>query len=317
MTEGTRGKVLLATNKTDNALWVDLLGRTGREVVTEPNGAEDPSIHYAVAWHQPHGVLGHLPNLKVIFSLGAGVDHVLRDPTLPDLPIVRVVSENLAQHMAEYVTWRVLDHHRRGAQYKRQQTAREWNELSQPTSSETTVGFMGIGELGRTAARAVGSLGFKLNGWSRRPAEVAGMTTFAGADGLPDFLAATDILVVLLPLTDATRGIIDYDLLRQIRRDNEIGGSVLINAGRGGLQRESDILRALEDGSLGEASLDVFETEPLPQTSPLWQHPKVFVTPHAAAPSDPRAITMPMLEQMDAYDRGEPLQNLVDRAAGY
>ena len=317
MTEGTRGKVLLATNKADAALWVDLLGRTGREVVTAPDGQEDPSIHYAVAWNQPHGVLNRLPNLKAIFSLGAGVDHVLRDPTLPNLPIVRVVSENLAQHMAEYVTWRVLDHHRRGAQYRRQQVAQHWNELSQPTSSETSVGFMGIGELGRTAARAVGSLGFKLNGWGRRPAEVEGMTTYAGADGLPAFLAATDILVVLLPLTDATRGIITYDLLHQLRRDNAIGGSVLINAGRGGLQREADILRALEDGSLSEASLDVFETEPLPEASPLWKHPKVFVTPHAAAPSDPRAITMPMLEQMDAYDRGEPLRDLVDRAAGY
>ncbi|WP_312798177.1 glyoxylate/hydroxypyruvate reductase A [Tianweitania sp.] len=317
MTERTRGKVLLTSKSGVNPLWAELLSEDGREVLMEPDGSEDPSIHYAVAWKQPHGVLGRLPNLKAIFSLGAGVDHVLSDPTLPDVPIVRVVSENLGQHMAEYVTWRVLDHHRRGTYYRQRQAARDWNELTQPTSAETTVGFMGIGELGRTAARAVGALGFKLNGWSRRPADVADMTTYAGADGLPDFLANTDILVVLLPLTDATRGIITYDLLRQLRRDNAIGGAVLINAGRGGLQREADILRALEDGSLGEASLDVFETEPLQEASPLWQHPKVFVTPHAAAPSDPRAITMPMLKQMDAYDRGEPLRDLVDRAAGY
>jgi len=196
-------------------------------------------------------------------------------------------------------------------------TFREWNELSQPISSEISVGFMGIGELGRKAAAAVAALGFPVNGWSRRPAEIAGMTTFAGADGLPHFLAATDILVVLLPLTPATQGIITYDVVRQLRRDNALGGSVLINAGRGGLQRETEILRALDEGLLGEASLDVFETEPLPESSPLWRHPKVFVTPHAAAASDPRAITMPMLKQMDAYDRGEPLKNLVDRAEGY
>lgn len=317
MSDQSRSRVLLATNKADNSLWLNLLSQGGREVVTAPDGADDPSIHYAVAWYQPHGMLGRLPNLKAIFSLGAGVDHVLSDPTLPDLPIVRVVSENLAQHMAEYVTWRVLDHHRRGAQYRRQQVARDWTELSQPTSSETSVGFMGIGELGRVAARAVASLGFTVNGWSRRPADIPGMTTFAGAEGLPAFLAATDILVVLLPLTDATRGIITYDLLRRLRRDNAIGGSVLINAGRGGLQREADILRALDEGMLGEATLDVFETEPLPAGSPLWQHPNVFVTPHAAAPSDPRALVIPMLKQMDAYDRGEPLINLVDRAAGY
>ena len=317
MSEPTRGRVLLATNKTDTQLWTELLGQTGRDVVTTPDRREDPSIHYAIAWHQPPDVLGHLPNLKAIFSLGAGVDHVLKDPTLPDLPIVRVVSENLAQHMVEFVTWRVLDHHRQGAQYRLQQTRTEWNELSQPISSEISVGFMGIGELGRKAAAAVAALGFPVNGWSRRPAEIAGMTTFAGADGLPHFLAATDILVVLLPLTPATQGIITYDVVRQLRRDNALGGSVLINAGRGGLQRETEILRALDEGLLGEASLDVFETEPLPESSPLWRHPKVFVTPHAAAASDPRAITMPMLKQMDAYDRGEPLKNLVDRAEGY
>jgi glyoxylate/hydroxypyruvate reductase A len=122
---------------------------------------------------------------------------------------------------------------------------------------------------------------------------------------------------VLLPLTPETRGIVDYALLRQLRRENALGGAVLINAGRGRLQKDDDIVRALEDGTLKEASLDVFEVEPLPKTSPLWAHPRVFVTPHAAATSDPNHLVGPMLAQMDAHDRGEPLRNLVDRAAGY
>jgi glyoxylate/hydroxypyruvate reductase A len=317
MTEPKRGRVIFATDKTDTRLWTDLLAQTGREVVTAPEGSEDASIHYAVVWRQPQGVLNRLPNLKALFSLGAGVDHVLNDPTLPDLPIVRVVSDNLTQYMVEYVTWRVMDHLRRGSGYRDLQAKREWRELSQPLAAEISVGFMGLGELGGAAARALVPFGFKLNGWSRRPAKIAGVTSFTGPQELPAFLAATDILVVLLPLTEATRGIIDYDLLRQLRCDNGLGGSVLINAGRGGLQREDGILRALDDGTLKEASLDVFEREPLPADSPLWHHPSVFVTPHAAAPSDPRALVLPMLAQMDAYDRGEPLQHLVDRAAGY
>jgi glyoxylate/hydroxypyruvate reductase A len=146
---------------------------------------------------------------------------------------------------------------------------------------------------------------------------MADVSTFAGDKGLVSFLNATDILVVLLPLTPQTTGIVNYGLLRQLRRANGLGGAVLINAGRGRLQKDADIFRALEDGTLKEASLDVFEVEPLPRTSPLWTHPKLFVTPHAAATSDPAHLVEPMLVQMDAFERGEPLQNLVDRDAGY
>ena len=146
---------------------------------------------------------------------------------------------------------------------------------------------------------------------------MAGVTTFGGNKGLVPFLKATDILVVLLPLTPQTTGIVNYGLLRELRKRNALGGAVLINGGRGRLQKDADILRALDDGTLKEASLDVFEVEPLPKTSPLWNHPKVFVTPHAAATSDPAHLVAPMLAQMEAFERGEPLQNVVDRDAGY
>lgn len=144
-----------------------------------------------------------------------------------------------------------------------------------------------------------------------------GVSTWHGREGLTPFLAATDILVVLLPLTPATEGIVDMSVLRRLRQSGPLGGPVLINAGRGRLQKEADILAALEDGTLKEASLDVFETEPLPKTSPLWKHPAVFVTPHAAATSDPDHLVPLLLEQIARHERGEPLENLVDRDAGY
>ena len=276
-----------------------------------------PTIEYAVVWKQKPGLLAKLPNLKAIFSIGAGVDHVFADPTLPDVPIVRVVADNLTQHMVEYVLWRVLDHHRQGQLYRAQQTKKIWHEPPQRPAEDISVGIMGLGNLGRAAAKALITIGFRVNGWSRRPQEVVGVSTYDGDAGLVPFLNATDILVVLLPLTEATRGIINYGLLKELRRRNGLGGAVLINAGRGQLQRDADILRALDDGTLKEASLDVFEVEPLPKTSPVWSHPKVFVTPHAAATSDPAHLVGPMLRQMDAFERGERLQNIVDREAGY
>lgn len=311
-----KGKVLLSVTGFNPRRWHELLSQ-GREVVLEPERPTDPSIAYAVVWKQPPNLLAGLPNLKAIFSIGAGVDHILADRTVPDVPIVRVVAENLSQHMTEYVVWRVLDHHRFGPLYLAQQKRKIWREPPQRTANDIAVGIMGLGNLGQAAARALLSLGFRVNGWSRSERSVDGVASFSGDAGLRPFLNATDILVVLLPLTQATMGIVDYGLLRELRRRNGLGGAVLINAGRGRLQKDDDILRALEDGTLKEASLDVFEVEPLPKTSPLWSHPKVFVTPHSAATSDPDHLVAPMLAQMGAHDRGAPLRDLVDRHAGY
>ena len=316
MANEEKGRILLAMTGLNPRPWYELLSKH-REVVTEPAGAADPSIAYAVVWKQKPNLLSKLPNLRAIFSVGAGVDHILGDASLPDVPIVRVVSENLTQQMTDYVLWRVLDHHRQGLLYRTQQKRKTWREPHQPPSGETVVGIMGLGELGRAAGRVLRAAGFKVNGWSRTEQSVPDVTTFHGAKGLTPFLNATDILVVLLPLTQQTTGIVNYGLLKQLRRDNGLGGAILINAGRGRLQKDADILRALEDGTLKEASLDVFEVEPLPKTSPMWNHPRVFVTPHAAATSDPAYLVGPMLAQMEAFERGEPLKNLVDRKAGY
>lgn len=316
MNSPARRRILLSVTGYEPTLWKELLS-ADHDVVTQADGPDDPTIDYAVVWKHPHGTLSRLPNLKAILSLGAGVDHIFTDPALPDVPVARVVAGNLTQHMVEYVVWRVMDHHRQGDVYRAQQIGKVWDEPPQPSAPEVSVGIMGLGQLGRAAAKALVAVGFEVNGWTRSPSAMEGVTSFHAADGLAAFLAATDILVVLLPHTPATEGIIDYDLLSGLRRDNRLGGAILINAGRGKLQKEADILRALDDGVLKEASLDVFETEPLPVESGLWSHPRVFVTPHAAATSDPVHLAPLMLEQIARFERGEPMENMVDRSEGY
>jgi glyoxylate/hydroxypyruvate reductase A len=248
-----KGRILLAMTGLNPRPWYELLSKH-RDVVTEPDGAADPSIAYAVVWKQKPNLLSNLPNLRAIFSVGAGVDHIMDDRSLPDVPIVRVVADNLTQQMTDYVLWRVLDHHRQGLAYRAQQKRKVWREMPQRPSSDVAVGIMGLGELGRAAARVLKAAGYHVNGWSRRAQSVEGVTTFDGDKGLTPFLNATDILVVLLPLTPQTSGVVNYGLLKQLRKRNAIGGAVLINAGRGRLQKDADILKALGPRHLSPAS---------------------------------------------------------------
>lgn len=273
---------------------------------------------YAVTWKHPEGSLNAYPHLKAIFSLGAGVDHLMRDARLPDLPIVRVVDPDLTNRMSEYAVLHALLHLRQMPRYASQQRAKAWeDDRRQPAAGEVRVGVMGLGVLGEDAAVKLKVMGFDVAGWSRREKHVEGIATFSGADGLDAFLARTDILVVLLPLTDGTRGIVDRGLLEKLARDGRLGGPVLINAGRGGLQKEADILACLADGTLKGASLDVFETEPLAQDSALWDHPAVIVTPHNAALSAPEAVGAQVAQQIRQFEGGLALANTVDRTVGY
>jgi glyoxylate/hydroxypyruvate reductase A len=314
-----QGAVLFAVTGWDASGWIDAFRARApsRLVLTALDDPGDPAIHYATVWKHKPGMLSRLPNLRAIFSLGAGVDHIFTDSQLPDVPIVRIVADDLTARMSEYVVWQVLDHHRHGRLFREQQRQRRWRHLSQPAAASVTVGIMGLGVLGKDAAEKLQHLGFKVAGWSRTIQQLEGVSCFAGADGLQGFLAISDIVVVLLPLTAQTRGIVDRRLIDAMKRKTPLGGPVLINAGRGGLQVDSDILSALNDGRLMAVSLDVFETEPLPAESPLWRHPHVTITPHAAADSDPSRLVPLILEQMEAFERGEPLRNVVDRAAGY
>lgn len=315
-----KGKILLSVTGWDPGVWKKALEEAApdRQVVLAPETPDDPSIRYAVVWKQRSEVLARLPNLEAIFSIGAGVDHVFADNGVPDVPIIRVVSDDLAARMSEYVVWQVLDHHRMGSLYRRQQLQRIWHEdRRQRAARDVTVGLMGIGALGLDAARKLAMLGFQVTGWSRRPKAIEGVACHHGEAGLGPFLAGADIVVVLLPLTPETRGILNLDLFRRMKTDGPLGAPVLINAGRGGLQKEDDILKALDTRLLGAVTLDVFNEEPLPESHPLWGHPRVTITPHAAASSDPAALVPPMVRQMEAHEAGQPFENVVDRAAQY
>jgi glyoxylate/hydroxypyruvate reductase len=284
---------------------------------TWPDVPDPKAIRYALAWGPPPGELAKLPNLQLIVSVGAGVDHLLKDPSLPGVPVVRFVDEDLTGRMVSYVAANVLYHHRRMIELREKQAARTWEYLAEPAAHELTVGIMGLGVLGQACAKALGPLGYKLAGWTRGPKEVANVKCFAGSAGLDAFLGETDILVVLLPLTPDTRGIITRKLLSKLHRPAILPGPVLINAGRGGLQSEDGIIASLDAGELYAASLDVFSTEPLPASHAVWAHKRILLTPHIAAESDPRAIARYLVAQVGRSKRGEPLPNLVDRARGY
>jgi glyoxylate/hydroxypyruvate reductase len=274
-------------------------------------------IGYACVWKPPHGLLATLPNLQVVFSLGAGVDHLLGDPALPDVPIVRIVDADLTMRMTEYVVLHVLANHRRQRIYAAQQHARIWRDHHEPAASEVAVGIMGLGVLGQDAAMALRRIGYRVAGWSRTPKAIDGMETFHGGDGLSAFLARSEIVVCLLPHTQETEGILNLDLFRKLKRDGALGGAYLINAGRGMLQVDDDILAALDEGALAGATLDVFPTEPLAKDSLYWTHPKVTVTPHNAATSEPRTLTVNVLQQIERFEAGQKLESVVDRKLGY
>jgi glyoxylate/hydroxypyruvate reductase A len=290
----------------------------GRDIRLWPDRVGNPAdVAYAAAWLPPRGAFSPFKNLRAIFSLGAGVDALLKDGELPLVPVVRVIDPNLTRRMTEYVMLHVLMHHRRQRLYDAQQRERVWREHAQPAAHEVHVGIMGLGVLGRDVAEVLMRLGFRVAGWSRTPHTLPGVECFHDAAGLDAFLARSEILVCLLPHTPATEGILNLALLRKLRRDGALGGAFLINAGRGMLQVDVDILTALDEGALAGATLDVFPTEPLPAASPLWAHPKVTITPHNSAASVPEEVVAYIVKQIGRFEAGQSFENVIDRASGY
>jgi glyoxylate/hydroxypyruvate reductase A len=242
----------------------------------------------------------------------------MNDTQLPDVPVARVVDADLTARMSEYVVMHALMVLRQQRRYQKQQAQSLWlDDRDQPAAQDVRVGVMGLGVLGRDALYKLKVMGFSVSGWSRSARQIDGVTCFSGAEGLKPFLAQTDILVVLLPLTPDTRGMINADVLKGLAHDGPLHKPVLINAGRGGLQKEADILACLNDGTLGEAILDVFETEPLPEASAFWTHPHMVVSPHNAAMSAPDAIGQLVARQIGRMEQGQPLLHLVEMKRGY
>ncbi len=271
-------------------------------------------ITIALVWRPRPGVLKDFPNLKAIYHLGAGVEMLLADETLPrHIPLIRMVDPALTAGMTEYVVHRVLHYHRRFDLLAERQRGRVWKWMEAPETAKRRVGILGLGVLGRDAAEKLIGLGFRaIAGWSRTSAEVPGVENFHGPDGLAPFLGRTEILVCLLPLTPATRGIINAQTLARLPR-----GAFVVNAARGGHVVEADLLAGLDSGHIAGASLDVFATEPLPDDSPLWNHPGVMVTPHIASLSVPASAAPDIAANIRRVEAGETPTDLVDFERGY
>jgi glyoxylate/hydroxypyruvate reductase len=284
-----------------------------REFRVWPAIGDPAAIDYAIVWRPPPGLLASLRNLKLILSLGAGVDHLFGDPQLPrGVPVVRLVDPYLSAAMSEFVALGVLRLHRHDLDYLAQQRALQWREQPQKNAAERPVGILGFGTIGQAAGRMLKALGFPVAGWSRSARTVPGFAIHAGPSGLDTLLAQSEILVCLLPLTPETEGILNAATFARLPR-----GAGLVNAGRGGHLVETDLIPALDAGQLSGAVLDVFRDEPLPPGHAFWRHPRILVTPHVAGVTNPLTAAPIMADAIRRFESGLPLANVVDPARGY
>jgi len=299
----------------DTARWLEGLRAAlpGERFLAWPEVGDPSAVEVALVARPPAGTLARFPNLRLIQSLWMGVDGLLADPTLPrGVPLARLVDPGMVAAMGETVLAHVLDWHRHLYRYRAQQREGVWRRLPQFMAADRTVGLLGLGELGRHVAARLLHAGFRVCGWSRRQQAMQGVACFSGPDGLERLLATSGALVCLLPLTAATRGILDARSLALLPE-----GACVINVARGAHLVERDLLAALEGGRLAHAYLDVFQVEPLPAGHPFWSHPRVTLTPHAAALTEPRTALARVVENLERVRRGEPPLDLVDPAAGY
>jgi glyoxylate/hydroxypyruvate reductase len=299
------------------AKWAGLSVAPDAPVETVVEGEDDynpQEISYALGFRPRPGLLKTLPNLKAIFSLGAGVDGFLSDPEFPkQVPLIRFVDRSLAAEMAQYVLMHVLIAHRTQRYFDEAQRQGVWRQRMLPRrTAETRVGFLGMGEIGAFVAPFLVKLGFPVSCWTRARKDLAGVESFAGEGELAAFLSQTDILVCLLSLTRQTAGILNAKAFAAMPKDGFV-----INVARGAHLIERDLLAALDRGHLAGAVLDVFDDEPLPAMSPLWRHPKVTVTPHVAAISQSEIVMDYIMAAITKIERGETPDNVVDVERAY
>ena len=295
--------------------WIDELRRqgAGHQIHVWPDAPDPARIEAAIVWTPSADFFEALPNIRALIVPGAGVDQLFRSQAnLPDVPIIRLVDPVMATRMAEYVLAAVLDHHRQLRRYRDQQADAIWMRHFHSDPGDIRVGILGMGVMGATAARHLRAIGYAVTGWSRSNRTIPDIETVAGEAALMPLIAASDVLACLLPLTDATRGILNAETF-----DAMPDGALLINAARGAHLVVPDLLTALDRGKPGTAVLDVFEDEPLSPESPLWRHPAITITPHIASLSNPVTGVREIVQALDRIDAGERPAHIVDRRAGY
>ena len=283
------------------------------EVYSYLDGHPKDKIEVALVWKHPAGSLADYPNLKLIACTGAGVDFIFDDPDVPhDVPITRIVDDKLAEDMSEHVLAVIMGYLKNLETYKLQQTRKTWQPMAYHRISDFTVGIMGLGELGSCLANDLVRFNFKVQGWSRSPKSIENVSTFTGDGELSDFLASSEILVCLLPLTDETVGILNISLFEQLPKN-----AFVINVARGGHLVDADLIEMLDNGHLSGAGLDVYHEEPLPTVHPFWGHEKIHMTPHYASVSEPKSVVPQLVENYRRLQNGEELMNKVSKEKGY
>ena len=308
-------QLLFLSNSDRLESWRSVFAELAPEIeFVDARAPHDPdAIDFALVWQYPPGALKPYRNLRLVSSLGAGIDHLLRDPEFPaHIPFVRLVDSTLTEGMVEYALWATLRYHRQMVEYAGFQAASDWHPLPAPTTRQRRVGVAGVGQIGGAVARAIQNFGFDVAGWSRSAKTGSDFSVYAGAAAWPEFLARTQILICVLPLTQTTTGILDATCFAALPR-----GAFVVNIARGLHLVEADLLAALDSGHLAHATLDVTAPEPLPATSRLWRHPRVTLTPHIASLTDPRTAAPQVVDNIRRLCAGKPLANMVDRANGY
>ena len=305
--------ILLDSTTKDLSPWISAFKEAvpSSEVVTWDEVTDYSKIDIAVVWNHRKELFSSIPEVKLVASLGAGVDHIINDPLLPpNTPVSKVVSPHLTTPMSNYCIGAILHYHKQFDKYWEDKKQKKWHQEFDP-ERPIKIGILGLGVLGSDLASKLNYLGFEVHGLSKTKKKLAGVITYEGNE-MDTFLSKVSLLVCMLPNTPDTAGIISKALISKLPK-----GSFLINVGRGKQQVDEDILEALNNGHLAGAFLDVFPEEPLPSSSKLWTHPKVFITPHIAVVTKVEAAVPQIAENYFRLKQGKPLLNLIDRKKGY
>lgn len=307
--------LLIVSGKGNGHKWKDQLTKLNPDldIRVYPEDKNRDDVEFALAWNPPMGIFRQYPNLKCIASTGAGVDHILKDPELPvNVRITRVVDHRLTKDMSDYLLTYVMAYVRSSDVYIEQQQNRVWLQHAYKVPEKTTIGIMGLGELGEDIALKLIDLGFPVKGWSKTMKQASIIKAYAGEAQLKDFLDEVKVLICLLPLTGDTRNILSKELFDLLPK-----GAYIINVARGEHLVEQDLLDALASGQLTGACLDVFRKEPLPQDHPFWANNKITITPHVASITSMRNVAPQILENYRRMTAGQSLLNEVSREKGY
>ncbi|NEQ48887.1 MAG: glyoxylate/hydroxypyruvate reductase A [Leptolyngbya sp. SIO3F4] len=299
----------------DPVPWVTAIRAIAPEIELRvwPEDANKADVTFTLVWAQPQGIFAHYPSLQVISSMGAGVDNLLQDASIPNQAIVvRMVDPRLVRQMGDYVLAAVLNHVRQFPDYRQYQQQQQWKPLQPRNIDDVTVGVMGIGQIGSAVAIRLSQLGFRVLGWSRRVKSITNVQVFVGQQQLSDFLAASEVLVCLLPLTPETENVLNMTTLNQLPQ-----GAYVVNVARGSHLVEEDLLSLINNNHLSGACLDVFCQEPLPQEHPFWSHSKITITPHIASLTDPISVAPQIVDNYRRMLAGQSLLNQVDIHSGY